>query len=111
MIRSRLRDTGPAIYGPGGNMTMSQFQAWQVATLAANAAATPPPPGYTSYAAYEAAQAQPKPSAPDVFNNPAINYGPGLAAATPNIITGIPNDAVYLGAAAILAFLLFRKGR
>lgn len=39
---------GPAIYGPSINgqppsMTMAQYQAWQLNTLAATAAATPPP--------------------------------------------------------------------
>jgi len=50
--------TEPAIYGPAGpngeppHMTMSQFQQWQRDQTAAIIAATPAPPGYSSYADY-----------------------------------------------------------
>jgi hypothetical protein len=72
-----------AIYGPAGpngeapSMTLEQYHAWQLQTLLAAGDATPAPPGFPTYAAWQQSITGAAPSPFGMLAKPAPGHHKG----------------------------------
>jgi hypothetical protein len=89
-----MTPTDPAIYGPAGpngeapSMTLSQYHQWQLDTLAAAGDATPAPPGFPSYAAWQQSITGVAPSPFGLLAAPAVQPAAPAVPAKPHHTKG-----------------------